>query len=41
MLFHISRENVHELLRAVAMQILKSKIELTNFNFEGFKIIIC
>lgn len=38
--FHVQREQVRALMRSVAIQLLKCKTELTNFNFDGFKLLL-
>ncbi|CAK88326.1 unnamed protein product (macronuclear) [Paramecium tetraurelia] len=40
LIFNVSKEQVRALLRSIAIQLLKCKNELTNFNYEGFKHII-
>ncbi|CAD8181583.1 unnamed protein product [Paramecium octaurelia] len=40
LIFKVTREQVHALMRSIAIQLLKCKNELTNFNYEGFKHII-
>ncbi|CAD8059186.1 unnamed protein product [Paramecium sonneborni] len=40
LVFNVSKEQVKALLRSIAIQLMKSKNELTNFNYDGFKHII-